>query len=218
MDIRQKNGLLVIAASHYSLAVAPGRPFVYLQDALGMPLAELFVYSSVHTLQGRDDTVTAAPPAVEERDNQIVLSFTAGSSLWRQKEYRFVCEEESFRYEIELEGEGQLAEVHYLGGYYSAQLRWGSGFFGSGRYFSQGFTPEPNADERFTFGPGEGAAVDLMAARPGQLVFYPSPLLFGLPGFCRLAGGGSGGAARPQPLYDLSLPEPGRQLPPDAGL
>jgi hypothetical protein len=140
---------------------AADRPYVFLTDPKGKRLAELFVLSSVHTLQGRDDTVHVDSWQAEQSGDQIILSLTAQSSLWRRKTYRFRCAESRFSYEIEVEGEGRLAEALYFSGYYSGQVRWGSGFFWSGQRFKKLFNPEPTIAESYRFSPSNASVIDL---------------------------------------------------------
>ncbi len=58
MLITREKGVLTLHAEAYTLTFAKDRPFVYVADAEGAHLAELFVLSSVHPLNGRDDTTS----------------------------------------------------------------------------------------------------------------------------------------------------------------
>ena len=181
MQIKNCNGVLAVMTQHYSLTFPLDRPFVLLKDASGRQLAELFVLSSIHPLHARDDTVRIGEWETEERDGEIVLALRAYSSVWEEKRYRFRCHPDRFAYEMEVVGEGRLAEVHPFGGYYSGHLRWGSGFFPSGQSFSQGFNPEPNADEMNFFSPAENSVIDITGVPlPGRAswFFTPAPFCF----------------------------------------
>jgi hypothetical protein len=172
-----------VSASSYTLTCATDRPYIYLADVKGKKLAELFVLSSVHTLQGRDDTVRIDTWQTEQRDGEIVLSLTTQSSLWRRKTYRFRCAETRFTYEIELEGEGHLTEALYFSGYYSGQVRWGSGFFWSGQRFKKIFNPEPTVAESYRFNPSNSSGIDLAGVPlPGKAGWFFTP-----PPFCFVA-------------------------------
>jgi hypothetical protein len=84
---------------------------------------------------------------------------------------------------MEVEGEGQLAEVNYFGGYYSGQPRWGSGFFWSGQRFRSVFSPEPNTAESNHFPPESNITIDLMGVPlPGRddWFFTPPPFCFAM--------------------------------------
>lgn len=176
---------LKVMTDTYMLTIAADRPFATLEDADGHDLAELFCSSSVHTLHGLDDTVSLGPWEVAEHQNEIVLSLEADSSVWDKKRYHFRCRPERLSYEIEVEGQGQLAEVTYFGGYYSAQPRWGSGMFWSGQHFRQGFNPEPTVEEHYYFAPSAGSTIDLSGVplpAKGGWFFTPPPFCFAFEG------------------------------------
>ncbi len=182
MDLIKKEGSLKVTAQKYTLTFAADRPFVYLNGPDKEWLAELFIYSSVHPLNGRDDTPRLRAMEAEQRGAETVVSLTADSSVWKSKTYRFRCQENRFVYEVEVEGHGQLCEVYYFGGYYSGHTRWGAGFFWSGQRFRQGFNPEPNQDEENLFSPAEGAMIDMMGVPlpgKGHWFFTPPPFCFG---------------------------------------
>jgi hypothetical protein len=172
---------LKVVADSYALSCAADRPYVYLENTVGERIAELFVPSSVHSTDGQDDTTRLSSWQVREGADETVLWLEAQSSLWRQKVYRFRCRPTRFRFEVEVEGEGHLSDVHYFGGYYSGQPRWGSGFFWSGQQFKQGFNPEPTTDEAYLFEPSAGSLIDLtgvpLAGKDGWF-FTPPPYLF----------------------------------------
>lgn len=172
-----ENGVLRLTTNTYQLAFAKDRPYVSLDDASGNRLADLFPLSSVNSTQGCDDTTQVETWQVESQsEDEVVFSLVAYSNIWRKKVYRFRCKPERLSYEIEIEGEGHLAEVDYFGGYFSGQLRWGSGFFWSGQSFKQGFNPEPNSDEASTFSPGEMVSIDLMGVPlPGKAHWFFTP-------------------------------------------
>jgi hypothetical protein len=167
----------------YSLTFLEDRPFVHLHSPQGDLLAQLFIPSSVHSLQGRDDTTRLGNWEVDEQQGVTTFVLRAESSLWRAKRYRLRCYPQRFTYDVEIEGDGQLAEVNYFGGYYSGQPRWGSGFFWSGQHFLSGFNPEPNADEMNYFSPQTHAHIDLMGVPlPGRKdwFFTPAPFCFSM--------------------------------------
>jgi hypothetical protein len=185
MLLSRVKGAWKVIAEAYTLTFAPDRPFVYVQDTHDRRLAELFVLSSVHPLQGRDDTTCLRPWTFQQSPQEICFSMSVDSSCWREKTYRFRCSPRRFVYEVEVEGEGQLFDVNYFGGYSSALLRWGSGFFWSGQKFKQGFNCEPNALEINQFTPAEGSGIGLMGVPlPGKSdwFFTPPPFCFGFKG------------------------------------
>ncbi len=181
MRIVRENGLLTLQAERYRLSFPADRPFVYVDDSSGARLAELFVLSSVHPLHGRDDTVAFGDWQVTDAGDQVICTLQARSSVWAGKTYRLRCTPQRFVYEISVAGHGRLAEVCYFGGYSSARVRWGSGFFYSGQRFERGFTPEPNSAEATYFSPNSTATIDLLGVPVpgrGDWFFTPPPFCF----------------------------------------
>jgi hypothetical protein len=181
MQVTINNDMPAVAAENYQLTVLADRPFVYLTGTNGEPLATLFVLSSVHPLSGRDDTTSMGHWRVIEADGATILSVTTGSSVWSEKNIRFCCYPERFTYEVEVVGQGDLADVQLFGGYYSGHVRWGSGFFVSGQSFTQGFNPEPNKDEISAFNADASSTIDLIGVPlPGRSdwFFTPPPFCF----------------------------------------
>jgi len=132
MLLKKVHTAMQVSAEAYTLRFAPDKPYVYVDDRDHHRIAELFFLSSVHPLNGRDDTLRIGAWEASETPGEIVLSITVESSAWSKKIIRFRCQPQRFVYEIEVEGQGQLCDVHYFGGYYSGHVRWGSGFFYSG--------------------------------------------------------------------------------------
>lgn len=170
-----------LTTPHYRLSCAPDRPYVHLCTPAGEPIADLFVLSSVNPTHSADDTTWVGDWRSVDHGDHLALEIEAGSSVWDRKTYRFRCWPERFCYEIEVEGRGRLSSVNYFGGYSSARLRWGSGFFWSGGSFLRGFNPEPTRDESYHFSPSESSLIDTtgvpMAGRDGWF-FTPPPFCF----------------------------------------
>lgn len=165
----------------YGLTVAKDRPYVYLEDPQGQRIAELFALSGVHASAGRDDSIAVGEWRRVDHGDHIALELDSRSSVWRHKTYRFRCWEERFSYEVEVEGEGRLSSVDYFGGYSSARLRWGSGFFWSAQRFSEVFNPEPTRDERYRFPASESTLIDTTGvpiAGRDSWFFTPPPFCF----------------------------------------
>jgi len=182
MKISNVGSAIQVAADLYTLTTRPDRPYITIDRPDGERIVELFFCSSVHTLENRDDTPQTGNWQIEEVDGAVHLWIRAASSCWNSKTYRFICTPERLSYEIEVEGEGCLAEAVYFGGYYSANPRWGSGFFWSEQNFLRGFNPEPNSDECNYFQPAEGALIDLMGVPlpgKGNWFFTPPPFFYG---------------------------------------
>ena len=183
MISRSEKGELQFIAETYRLRFLNDRPFVRVESPHGEPLMELFVLSSVHALHGRDDTTRIGGWEIDEQAEVTTFRLRAESSLWEAKWYRFRCFFHRFTYDVEVEGNGQLAEVNYFGGYYSGQPRWGSGFFWSGQRFQSVFNFEPNTAENNTFPPASNVTIDLMGVPvPGRddWFFTPVPYCFAM--------------------------------------
>ncbi len=184
MEWTLEQGRLWVNAGEYTLAILPNRPFAELRSPAGAPMAELFIFSAANTLTGRDDsTGSGAWKVAEETGGGLHLSLEVQSSIWDKKIIHFHCLPGRLVHEIELFGQGRVAELTYFGGHFSGIVRWGSGFFWSGQQFLQGFSPEPNAAEKLYFAPASGASIDLMGVPlPGRAdwFFTPAPFCFAL--------------------------------------
>ena len=183
MMTRNKTEVRQFTSETYCLTFLNDRPFVNLDSPNGVRLAELFIPSSVQSLQGRDDTCRIGEWQVDEKPGVTTFVLHAESSLWKAKRFRFQCFPHRFTYDVEVEGDGHLAEVNYFGGYYSGQPRWGSGFFWSGQHFQSGFNPEPNKAEVNSFSPDANTTIDLMGVPlPGKedWFFTPPPFCFAM--------------------------------------
>jgi hypothetical protein len=181
MEIFRENAGFTLRSERYSLVFLKDRPFVYLNSPTEQRIAELFIFSSVHPLNGRDDTYQTGEWTVHETPSHVDVSCVVRSTAWKSKIYRFRCYPERLTYHIEIEGQGALDNVLYFGGHYSDSLRWGSGFFWSGQRFSQVFNPEPNIPEIYHHGSGEGSKIDLMGVpipAKGDWFFTPPPFCF----------------------------------------
>lgn len=173
---------LSFSSPRYSLTLPADRPFVYLEVA-GREVASLFLPASVHSLHGLDDTAELGSWQVERLGEETIFTLPMRSSLWAEKHCRLRCSPSRLRYELEVTGRGRLTEVTYFGGYCSARPRWGSGQFLSGHNFTEGFNPEPNTDDAYTFAPESGTVIDLTGAPlPGKRhwSFTPAPFCFAL--------------------------------------
>jgi hypothetical protein len=167
----------------YHLLFLPDRPFVRVESQNGASFTELFVLSSIHSLHGRDDTTRIGEWQVDEKPGVTTFLLRVESSLWKSKQYRFRCFPHRFTYDVTVEGNGQLVEANYFGGYYSGQPRWGSGFFWSGQHFQSGFDLEPNTAENNYFSAETNMTIDLMGVPlPGRddWFFTPPPFCFAM--------------------------------------
>ncbi len=170
---------LHVRAPAYVLWLPAGKPYALLADRDGVPWGELFLAPSVHTLGVLDDTIRLHPAAVEATSDGHRVTIDAESTAWTSKRVTLDCHPRRLRVSVEVAGEGQLTDVHLLGGYCSADPRQGSGFFSSGADFSSVFNPEPWGSERRVLPAGESTVLDVMGGPvPGKehWFFTPPPL------------------------------------------
>ena len=174
----------------YRLECATDRPYVRLYAPGRELLLELFVPASVNTLSGPDDTTGVSPFTRVDDAHETVFTLIATSSIWRSKTYRIRCAPEQLRFETEVEAaDGHahaLGDVHYFGGHYSGQPRWGTGYFWSGTRLLRGFNPEPMVYEEQYFPASSGSSIDATGVPlPGKdgWFFTPPPysLAFEMP-------------------------------------
>lgn len=188
-----------VSGNWYTLTWALDRPFIYLDDASGNRVAELFVPASVHTAHQQDDTTSiAAWQVTDQSAASITLAVDMMSTAWERKQVLVECTPDRFRFRLVVHGHGALTDVHYFGGYYSGHVRWGSGFFWSGQRFAQGFNPEPSGSEIYTFPAAGGSVIDMTGVPlPGRSDWFFTP-----PPFCfafEHAGGWLGVGVEAQP-------------------
>ncbi|MBN1453089.1 MAG: hypothetical protein JW963_18890, partial [Anaerolineales bacterium] len=170
-----------IETDSYLLEFTKDQYYVLLKDKVSAKQAQLFLFSSVHSTNGLDDTTQIGEWQVDSQEGEVLLFCVCSSSCWRQKKYWIRCGADCLHYGIEVEGDGAINEVQYFGGYCSGLDRWGSGFFCSEQSFQQGWTPEPNTREKIYF-PADGSeGIDLNGVPvPGRdgWFFTPPPFCF----------------------------------------
>lgn len=171
---------LRVIAEAYTLTTAADRPYVYLDDPAGRRIADLFVPASAHTLEGPDDTIRVGEWEAREAEGTLTLCLSMQSSVWDGKTAILTCLPHRLTFHVEVQGRGRLSDVCVFGGYYSGQIRWGSGFFESGARFRKGFNPEPTTAETYTFAPDTGSVIDLTGVPvPGRDHWFFTPPPFG---------------------------------------
>ncbi len=169
-----------IHAASYSVDIPTDRPFLFIKDADGRALMDLFYPSAVNSTIGQDDAAAVEPWQIEIREDCVTLYTHITSPIWRRKQVELNCYADRMVFQVEVEGQGSLTDVHYFGGYCSAFIRWGSGFFWSGQRFNQAFNPEPNTSERWFLPPSTSMEIDMTGVPlPGRDDWFFTP-----PPFC----------------------------------
>lgn len=180
IEVEREPGTLSLRAPGYRLRWEASRPYLRLEDGQGRLYATLFLCPSLHTTAGLDRTARLEEPQLEEVGGQTRITFELRGGLWRRKMLVLSCDPRGLDLRAEVEGEGELTDVVLLGGYYSGQPRWGSGFFESGAGFDTVFNPEPWRHERRHIPAGQSTSLDVMGTSlPGKAhwFFTPAPLL-----------------------------------------
>lgn len=179
VGIEQRHDGVAVGARDYALWLPAGRPYVHVTDADGTPWIDLFIPSSLHTAHGLDDTTRLHAPQVECTARGYRITIDSESTIWSSKRTVLDCAPDELRVTVDVAGAGPLADVHLLGGYYSGDLRHGSGFHQSGIAFGSVCNPEPWGSERRVLSAAESTVLDVLGTSvPGKRhwQFTPPPL------------------------------------------
>jgi hypothetical protein len=174
-----------IESNTYSLSFTKDNYYILVKDKSGKVLAQLFLFSSVHSNTGMDDSTQIGIWEFDIHEDEIIASCPVCSTCWTRKKYSLRCQLDRFYYGIEVEGTGLITDAVYFGGYCSGLDRWGSGYFISGQNFKQGWTPEPNTRESIFFSPIGSETIDLNGVPiPGRdgWFFTPPPFFYSFEG------------------------------------
>lgn len=166
----------------YSVEMLEDRPAVKVLLPDGHLLAELFLLSSAHTLNGRD--VSAAVPQwqVEQQKDGFVLHGETDSLIWNRKQISLTMQKDRLIYRAMVEGEGNLTDVELLSGFYTGvNKRHGNARFYSEFHGESLFNPEPDGWETYGVSPQERSLIDMTGVPiPGRdhWFFTPPPFCF----------------------------------------
>jgi hypothetical protein len=176
------DGVVRVEASAYVLALAEARPFVELAQSDGRRIARLNPIGAVDTTDGLDGTASIDIAAIEEADGEVHLTLAIESTRWRSKRAIVTCRADELALRVEVEGDGALADVRLLGGWYPTDRRWGAGWYRSAIAARTLFSPAPADPVKIAYDPNE--AVSLAASGGGQpgrgtWFFTPPPFVLG---------------------------------------
>ncbi|TMQ13173.1 MAG: hypothetical protein E6J90_29095, partial [Deltaproteobacteria bacterium] len=166
------------ATAAYRLTSVAGRSSVLLSDSSGRPWADLELAGAVNTLTSRDETVGIGAAETEERDRDIRISWALESTCWRAKRVAITCADDGLTLRLEVEGDGALGEVAFLGGW-GLLPRAGTGWVESGSRFASLVSGAPHVPGRFVQSAQETTVVSAAGgAEPGRpgWFFTPGPL------------------------------------------
>lgn len=174
---------LTVEAGRYTLTLDATRPVMHVKLPDGGEIAELFLLSSANTMSGRDVTSHISDWQVTETaDGALLLTAEADSMIWQRKTVRLLCREDRMTYGMTVEGNGDLADVELLHGWYTgANKRHSTSRFHSGFYGDTLFNPEPDGRELYKVAIEERALIDMGGVPiPGRhhWFFTPPPFCF----------------------------------------
>lgn len=175
-----------IAADPYVLSWATGprgvvrSPYVQLSDPQGVRWTRLSVLSSVHTVQGRDETMTIHEPVVSTDGDDLVMSVRTTSSHWGSRTLELRCTADTVELTLTATGTGELTDVTIGGG--DGILPTGaSGTFRSSIDAASLYVPTPTEPVAFARPADTAASLGIVGdADPGRLhgIYSPPPLTF----------------------------------------
>jgi hypothetical protein len=171
-------GAWSVATPSYRLAFIAGRSSVILSDAHGEPWADLELSGAVSTIGARDETVGIDVADIDARDREVRISWPLDSTCWRAKRVVITCADDALTLHLEVDGDGALGEVVFLGGW-GLLPRGGTGWVESGSRFASLVSGAPHVPGRFVQSAREttmvSAAGGAEPGRPGWF-FTPGPL------------------------------------------
>jgi hypothetical protein len=168
-----------ITGEWYRLIVREGAPIAWLDDHEGRHWAQLRLLASIDTLDGPDETLDVAGPAVEEAGGLTRCTWTLRSSRWKRKRLVIEAGPGVLTVQAEVEGTGRPTQVRLLGG--RAVLPAGSGTLWSGAWFATQFSPSPGNTARIARPASEPATIGVVSgSEPGRgaWFFTPAPLCY----------------------------------------
>ncbi len=111
--LQKSSQRMELATDAYTLSFDKERPwYIQVSTSAGLPVAELFVGSSVDTVHARDDLEACGPPFLSRDAEATVVTFRSRSSCWAEKRYVFACREHEVSYRVEVTGQGRLSRCH----------------------------------------------------------------------------------------------------------
>ncbi|HET7026454.1 MAG TPA: hypothetical protein VFI28_02055 [Candidatus Limnocylindrales bacterium] len=182
MRAERADGVVRVEAEAYVLALVEARPFVELVEVDGRRIARLNPIGALDTTDGLDGTASIGRAEIEEAEGEIRVTLPIESTRWHSKRAVVTCREDELELHVEIEGEGALADVRLLGGWYPTDRRWGAGWYRSAVAARTLFSPAPADPVKIACDPNE--AVSLAASGGGQpgrgtWFFTPPPFVLG---------------------------------------
>jgi hypothetical protein len=178
-------GVVRVEAATYACSIDPARPFVELMGLDGERLGRLNPIGAVDATDGVDATVGVGQPAVQARGDgdteEVRITLPVESTRWSPKRAVISCRADELAFRIEVAGEGTLADVRLLGGWYPTDRRWGAGWFRSWLGARTLFSPAPADPTKIAYDPNEPVTLGVSGGgQPGRgtWFFTPPPFVF----------------------------------------
>ena len=124
--------------------------------------------SAVDAREARDTETALTGPEIVEKDGAWTVTWTAASTLWREKRYVFTLEPDLVTYSMTVRGEGEADEVRYFLGDRTKRFH-GSGYEAADYYAPLGLANAPTANRRFTT--SQECAIGIKGFTPGPFAF-----------------------------------------------
>ena len=137
----QTDGSAAVESRAYRLELAPHGRSALLTSPAGDAWLSLRLFAACDRTDAPDETLELQPPRVVESD-AVTVEVERRSTVWTRAGLAIVCGDERLEAHTWVEGRGDLADVHLLGGR-SLLARAPLGFMPSGTSFRGLFTPNP---------------------------------------------------------------------------
>ena len=138
----------------------------------------LSLLAALDTAQAPDETLSVAPPRVDGRTIEVERA----STVWDRAGATIVCGDRGLEVRTWVEGRGDLADVHLLGGR-SLLAGPGTGFYPTGSSFRTLFSSNPGDPGKLVRSAGDTAVIGVSGdggLGRGHWFFTPAPLFLAL--------------------------------------
>ncbi len=171
---------LAVGGDWYRLRTTPGKTTAWLEDRDGGKWAELRLLASIDTLEGPDETLDIAGPAVVALPaGGSRLTWDLRSSRWSAKRLVIEAGRGTLAVHAEVEGDGRPTEVELLAG--RVILPRTTGHLMSGAWFESIFCSSPTHPGRIMKPASESAVIGVVSgseAGRGNWFFTPAPFVY----------------------------------------
>jgi hypothetical protein len=178
--VERSDAIVALSAGSYGLTLDPARPFVEVTAPDGTRIARLNPIGAVDTNEGPDATAAIGEPAIDEAEGEVRLALPIESTRWRSKRAVVACRDDELGLRVEVEGDGALADVRLLGGWYPTDRRWGADWYRSWLAARTLFSPAPADPLKIAYDPNEPVSLGASGGgQPGRgtWFFTPPPLV-----------------------------------------